>query len=54
MDLQKIESEVLEKRLSADRILSGEGDNYDGADGAREVLHLCSICERLIEEIKKK
>ena len=49
MDIERI------KRLkaNAERILNGDADNYDGADGARHVLELCKEIERLVAEQKK-
>lgn len=41
---------------AAERIMNG-GDNYDGADGAREVINLCGLIQELItiiEETYKK
>uniref|UniRef100_A0A6M3LBK9 Uncharacterized protein n=1 Tax=viral metagenome TaxID=1070528 RepID=A0A6M3LBK9_9ZZZZ len=35
------------QRLRAERILEGDSDNYDGADGARIILSLCEEIERL-------
>jgi len=31
----------------AKRILAGDSDNYDGADGARIIIELCEEIERL-------
>ena len=50
--LKSIKDEVKDFSDCADRILSGEQENYDGADGARYVSDLCSICESLIEELE--
>jgi len=36
----------------AERILEGDSDNYDGADGARIILELCEEIERLRGEIE--
>ena len=53
MDLEKIKQEVADAKKAADNIMDG-GDNYDGADGAREVLSLCEICATLIDALEKK
>jgi hypothetical protein len=37
---------------SANRIMNG-GDNYDGADGAREVIYLCGLIQELITIIQE-
>lgn len=44
---------VTERSEEAEYILSGDGDNYDGADGARYILELCNICEGLTNELLK-
>ena len=43
MDVQSIKEQ-------AERILEGDSDNYDGADGARIILELCEEIERLRSE----
>jgi len=46
-----IEHGAVESLAQANRILTGDGDNYDGADGAREIAALCynvlDLCEAL-------
>jgi hypothetical protein len=49
--LMSIKEQVARCRKHADRIMDG-GDNYDGADGAREVQDLCDIASELIEAIE--
>lgn len=46
--LQQIREQVERAKRRADRIMDG-GDNYDGADGAREVQGLCDMANELIE-----
>jgi hypothetical protein len=36
----------------ANGIMAGEHDNYDGADGAREVIAVCHMIKELINEIE--
>jgi uncharacterized hydantoinase/oxoprolinase family protein len=50
--LQKIKERVESAKACADRIMDG-GDNYDGADGAREVRDLCATANELITELEK-
>jgi len=52
--LQKIKENVEYREEQAQRILVGDGDNYDGADGARYIRELCRYCRELIAEIEKK
>lgn len=35
----------------AERIMSGDADGYDGADGAREVIVLCELIEKYLLNI---
>ena len=51
MNLKSIKDRVGRIKRCAERIMDG-GENYDGADGAREVLDLCDICEQLILELE--
>jgi len=37
----------------AEEILEGEADNYDGADGAREVQDLCCFINELLQAIEE-
>lgn len=53
-NLDKIKEHVNEEREIAEGILSGERDNYDGADGARYMLDMCNLVDRLIEMIEAK
>ena len=46
--LEKIKEIVKSEHDFALRILEGETDNYDGADGARSVNSLCCIINELI------
>lgn len=51
--LEMIKESVMSSKKCTDKILMGDSDNYDGADGARKVQDLCYICEELIEELEK-
>lgn len=53
MNLEKIRESVDNERKFAQRIMEGEVDNYDGADGARTVLELCDFIDSLLAEIAK-
>ena len=46
----EIKETVQHYKEQAERILNGESDNYDGADGARNVLELCSIAEEALRQ----
>lgn len=48
--LERIREIVKSSSDQADAIMDG-GDNYDGADGAREVQSLCAICKELMEAL---
>lgn len=50
--LTKISEDALIEEQFADDILSGESDNYDGADGARTVRRLCEYISELVETVK--
>jgi hypothetical protein len=52
--LEKIKEMVEHRDNQAQRILEGDADNYDGADGARYIKDLCRYCWELIAEIEKK
>lgn len=52
-DLQKIKEDVEFERDIASRILNGDHDGYDGADGTRTVRYLCSIIADLIDTIER-
>jgi hypothetical protein len=52
MDLGGIKERVSNARSCAEGIMSGDIDNYDGADGAREVLELCDIIDSLIKVLE--
>lgn len=49
--LGKIKENVASSKGQAEDIMEG-GENYDGADGAREVLQLCGQAEELIAAIE--
>jgi len=51
--IEKIKENVVWYKKEADEILSGDRDNYDGADGARAVRDLCEYITDLIEEVDK-
>ncbi len=51
-DLDKITRRITRCDESAQRILDG-GENYDGADGAREVSELCGIAFGLIADLRQ-
>lgn len=50
--LENIKEQVRSAKKRADRIMDG-GENYDGADGAREVQDLCDTANELIAELEK-
>lgn len=50
--LAKINTDALDEEAFAYGILSGESDNYDGADGARTVRKLCGYIGELIAAMK--
>jgi hypothetical protein len=52
-DLDIIKTNTSDTKDVAQRILEGNRDNYDGCDGAREVVDLCSTIERLVTELEK-
>jgi len=52
--LEKILENAMWQKCEAEKILAGEKDNYDGADGARYVRQLCCCIEELIEALEKK
>jgi hypothetical protein len=41
---------VKDSKRFAEKIMSGDEMGYDGADGAREVIKLCELIEKLIKE----
>lgn len=45
--IESAECRMIKARSYAERIMDGNGDGYDGADGAREVLMLCDIIDDL-------
>lgn len=49
--MQQIRNQVALKREQAERIYSGDSDNYDGADGARIVLELCRYLDMALAAI---
>lgn len=51
--LEKISAEALDEEQHAYNILTGEADNYDGADGAREVRRLCGYIAELLNAVKE-
>ena len=51
--LQQFKTEVEYRKQQADKILAGDSDNYDGADGARYIRDLCKKCNELIAELEK-
>jgi len=50
--LTDLKEQVNHRLQEAERILSGDRDNYDGADGARYIQDLCIDCLDLIEYIE--
>jgi len=48
----RIKEDVNDYLSIAEKILMGDRDNYDGADGARRVQDLCHICKELIAEVE--
>ena len=51
--LNRIKENVAHQAQVAQKILEGDRDNYDGADGARYIAELCQDCNELIAEIEK-
>ena len=51
--LAKINTDALDEEAFAYGILSGERDNYDGADCARVVLRLCGYIAELLSAVKE-
>lgn len=49
--LDQIQEQARWRREQAQRILEGDADNYDGADGARYVLDLCWWIDELIAAV---
>lgn len=57
MNKEKLQTikEDIEWHLSiAEKILEGDRDNYDGADGARYIRDLCHHCKALIKEVENE
>lgn len=50
--LAQIKKMVEIEKDSAQKMLEGDIDGYDGADGARTVNHLCDIINELIVDIE--
>jgi hypothetical protein len=53
-DLDKIKVSIKEYQDEAEKILEGSRDMYDGADGARYILDICEMCEKLFKMIEEK
>lgn len=51
--LAGIKTELQDTKKQADHILTGEGDNYDGADGARMVRDLSDLALSLVAVIEE-
>jgi len=51
--LKQIKEDMETDEEVAQSILEGDHDNYDGADGARTVLDLCSTISELIKYIEE-
>lgn len=51
--LDRIKEEVEFEREIANKILCGEHEGYDGADGARTARRLCVIIADLIDIIER-
>ncbi len=49
--LEIIKEECNNSFQQATKIMDG-GDNYDGADGAREVIFLCKLMQELISALE--
>jgi len=52
--LTELKEKVNMRLWTADKILSGDRDNYDGADGARNIQDLCIDFLELIEYIENQ
>jgi hypothetical protein len=49
---EKIKQNVAESLDQADKIMTGDFDNYDGADGAREVQSLCGMFAEVLAALE--
>jgi len=49
-----IKDDVSWRQKDAERIMEGDGDNYDGADGARYMLIMCEYVDELIEALEER
>lgn len=52
-EIEKIKNEFKDAKEFASSIMEGECE-YDGSDGARTVLSLCCLAEKLISIIESK
>ena len=52
IQLNHIKEHVASEAKVADKILMGDLENYDGADGARTIADLCALCDSLIEALE--
>lgn len=52
--LQKIKESIKDYQDEAEKILEGEHDNYDGADGARYILEICRYFDEIIDFVETK
>lgn len=50
--LDQIKLRCEREQKVAERIMLGDRDNYDGADGARKILDLCEDIDELLKEVK--
>jgi hypothetical protein len=51
--LQSIKEDIIYHLSISEKILEGNRDNYDGADGARYIKDLCHHCNELIKEVEE-
>ena len=49
--LNKIKYQIESFKAGAENVMDG-GDNYDGADGARYIIEICSMALELIQELE--
>jgi len=51
-ELNKIKENMLSEKSYAEGVIDGYEENYEGIDGAWEVLVLCNTMQKLIKEIE--
>lgn len=54
IDLPELKEHIQSHLEQAEYILSGDGDGYDGADGARYIKKLCERFQEFITEVEQR